>query len=293
MNNMNTMNIKKNILGKTGIETGAIIFGGIIVSGETSADCARYVSYAVDRGVNYFDVAPSYGNAEEMLSPALAPYRKNAYLACKSTVRDSGIRNELYNSLKLLKTDCFDVYQLHGLSAQGDIDTAFSKNGAMEVLLRAKEAGHIRHIGITAHSEDIAIQALAYYDFATVMFPINWALNMGGGIGDRLINICKYHNKGIIAIKGLAHRLWKDGDDRDRFKKSWVKTIYDNDSLAKAAMKYTLSKGADALASPGNFEQFAFMVEHIDECINNPLNDGDMKVLRDELEGVRGLQIFN
>ncbi|MCL2773975.1 MAG: aldo/keto reductase [Oscillospiraceae bacterium] len=284
--------MKKNILGKTGIEASAVIFGGIVTTGETPEDCARYVAYAVDKGVNYFDVAPSYGNAQEMLSPALAPYRKDAYLACKSTVRNSAIKYELYNSLKVLKTDYFDVYQLHGLSSQEDIDAVFSKNGAMEVLIRAKEDGYIRNIGISAHSEDIAIQALAYYDFATVLFPINWALNIDKGFGDRLINICKYQNKGILAIKTLAHRLWADENENRRFPKSWCKTIYDNDALAKAAIKYTLAKGAHAIVPPGNFEQFSYIVEHIDEFIDNPLNDGDMKILNGELENVRGHHIF-
>jgi len=285
--------MKKNILGKTGMEISAVIFGGIIVGGETAEDCMRYVSYAIEKGVNYFDVAPSYGNAQEMLSPALAPYRKSVYLACKSTVRSSGIKDELYNSLKVLKTDYFDVYQLHGLSSQKDVDEAFSKDGAMEVLLRAKEDGYIRHIGITAHSEDAAIQALAYYDFATVMFPVNWALSIDRGLGDKLINICKYNNKGVLAIKALAHRLWADGNEQKRFPKSWCKTIYDNDALAKAAIKYTLSKGAHGIAPPGNFEQFVYIAEHIDECADNPLNDDDMKILTGELEHVKGCHIFN
>ena len=282
----------KNILGKTGFEVGAVVFSGIVTSGEKADDCARYVSYAVDRGVNYFDVAPSYGNAEEMLSPALAPYRKSSYLACKSTVRDSGIKDELYNSLKVLKTDYFDVYQLHALSSQADIDAAFAKNGAMEVLIRAKEEGYIRNIGISAHNEYIAIQALAYYNFATAMFPINWALNMDKKFGDRLIDICKYRNVGILSLKTFAHRLWKDDDEKKRFPKSWCKTIYDNDELAKAAIKYTLSKGADTIVPPGNFEQFSYIAEHIDECVNNPLNADDMKILNAELEHVKDRHIF-
>ncbi|MCL2158569.1 MAG: aldo/keto reductase [Oscillospiraceae bacterium] len=284
--------MKKNILGKTGMKISAIVFGGIVVSGESPGDCARYVSYAVEKGVNYFDVAPSYNNAEEMLSPALAPYRKNVYLACKSTIRDVGIKDELHKSLKMLGTDYFDVYQLHGLSDQKDVDTAFSANGAMEILLRAKEEGYIRHIGITAHNESVAIQTLSYYDFETVMFPVNWALNMDSGFGDRLISICKYKSKGIIGIKSLAHRKWKEDDERSRFPKSWCKTIYDDDRLAKAAIRYALAKGADALVPPGNFEQFSYMVEHIDECASNLPSDEDMRILGDELENAKGHSIF-
>ena len=288
--------MKKNILGKTGLEVSAVGFGGIAVSDESPEDCARYVSYAIDRGVNYFDVAPTYGNAQEMLSPAFAPYRKNAYLACKSTVRNSGIKDELYHSMKILKTDYFDVYQLHGLHCQEDVDTVFSKDGAMEVLIRAKEEGYIRNIGFSAHNEDVAVQMLAHYDFATVLFPINWAINMGKGFGNKLLNICKYKNLGVLAIKTLAISLWTDKDndtgERRKFPKAWYKSIFDNDDLGKAAIKYSLYKGAHTIVPPGNFGQFSFVVENIDECVDNPLNDGDMKILNAELENVKDNHLF-
>jgi len=284
--------MKRNNLGKTGFEISAVVFGGIVMAHETAEDCARYVSYAVERGVNYFDIAPSYGNAQEMLSPALAPYRKNIHLACKSTVRGGKIEDELHHSMKVLKTDYFDVYQLHSLTSQEDIDTVFSKNGAMEALIRAKNEGYIRNIGISAHNEDIAIQALAYYDFATVLFPINWALSIGKGFGDRLIGICKYQNKGLLGMKVLAHRLWADENEHKRFPKSWCKTIYDDDALAVTAIKYALSKGVHAVVPPGNFEQFSYVVEHMDECVNNPLTDDDMRFLNQELINVSDKHIF-
>ena len=284
--------MKKNALGKTGLEISTVIFGGIITTNETPEDCSKYVAYAIEKGVNYFDVAPSYGNAQTMLSPALAPYRNKVYLACKSTVRDAGIKDELYGSLRTLKTDYFDVYQLHSLSSQEDLDTAFSKDGAMEVLIRAKEDGYIKNIGFSAHNEDIAIQALAYYDFASVMFPINWALNMDKGFGNRLLAVCNYRNIGVLAIKSLAHRVWTNDEENKRFPKSWCKTIYDNDSLSKAAIKYALSKKVDGIIPPGNFEQFSYIVEHIEECLNNPLDEDDMKVLQNELEIVNGRHFF-
>ena len=162
----------------------------------------------------------------------------------------------------------------------------------MSVLIRAKEEGYIKNIGFSAHNEDTAVQALAYYDFDTVLFPINWALHMDKNFGDKIINICKYKNKGLLAIKVTAHRLWADKNEQNRYPTSWVKIIYDNDDFAKAAIKYALSKGIHAMAPPGNFEQFSFVVENLDECINNPLNDDDMKILSAELENVRGHHIF-
>lgn len=284
--------MEKMLLGKTGMNISRVMFGGIVNTDETKEDVSRYVSYAVENGVNYFDVAPSYGNAEEMLGTALEPYRRDVFLACKSGQRKKdGVLKELHNSLKILRTDYFDVYQLHGITSQNDIDEAFSDDGAVSALIEAKKEGIIRNFGISAHNEDIAIQALAYYDFDTVLFPINWALSLGKGFGDRLINLCHYNNTGLLAMKVLAHRLWFYGEER-RYPKSWCKTIYGNDKLGVAAMKYALSKGVAAMVPPGNFEQFSFVVEHIDECLKNPLTQDDIDFLNCELEQVKNHQIF-
>jgi len=285
--------MKKNRLGKTGMEVSVVTFGGIVCTDEQPRDCERFVSYAIERGVNYFDVAPEYGNAQERLGPALAPYRKDVYLGCKSMLRGADAETELFDSLKLLHTDYFDLYMIHALITQDEVETIFGPGGAMEVLIRAKEAGYIRHIGITAHGETAAIQALAYYDFETVMFPVNWALNIDRGYGDKIINICKYRDLGLLAIKILAHRAFAGESEEKREPKAWVKTIYDNDEFALAALKYTLAKGVDTLIPPGNFGQFSFVVEHIDECLENPLTDSDRKYLEEELKLIEGRHIVD
>ena len=79
--------IAKRTLGKTGERLSMIGFGGIVVMNEDPAAASNLVAEAVDRGINYFDVAPSYGNAQERLGPALAPYRNNCFLACKTEGR--------------------------------------------------------------------------------------------------------------------------------------------------------------------------------------------------------------
>jgi len=286
--------MKKSILGNTTLEISSVMFGGIINMNESSETAAKYVSYAIEKGVNYFDVAPaaSYGDSEKMLGPALVPYRKDINLACKTFCRDAeSAKRDLYSSLEVLKTDHFDVYQLHALMGKEDVDAVFAKDGAMNVLIKAKEEGIIRHLGITSHDEDAAVYALAYYDFETVLFPINWALDMGKNFGGRLIDICHYKNIGLLAMKSLAHRKWFDGEG-SRFPKSWCKTIYDNDELGVAAMKYALSKGISAMVPPGNFEQFEFVCNHIDECLENPLTSGDLDFLKRELVHVENHQIF-
>ena len=105
-------------MGGTGEKLSVLGFGGILVMEEEPSRAADLVAEAVDRGINYFDVAPSYGNAEERLGPALAPYRGRVFLACKTGQRTrAGAEAELRQSLRNMRTDHFDLYQHHGATA--------------------------------------------------------------------------------------------------------------------------------------------------------------------------------
>lgn len=275
-----------NLLGKTDLKVGAVAFAGIVNMDETPEDAARFTAYAVGKGVNYFDVAPSYGNAEERLSDALLPYRKEVYLACKTQKRDAeGAREELLSSLRRLQTDHFDVYQLHAMTTPEDAEQAFGKGGAMETLLWARREGLIRYIGFSAHSEDVALQCLDRFDFDTVMFPMNWAMGLTSGWGGRISEAVRQKGIGLIAIKTLIERSWRE-DETHSFPKSWCKPVWDNEPLAVAAMKYAIIKGAGLLIPPGNIAHQRFMVEHIDAC-KEPLSDGEWALLRSEAEKVK------
>ena len=132
-------------------------FGGIVVKDVTPNDASNYVSEAIDRGINYFDVAPTYGNAQERLGPSLKPYRDKCFLACKTTKRDAkGAAEELAESFRLLQTDHFDLYQLHAITTLEEVEQVFAKDGAMETFLKAKEQGKVRYLGFSAHSEEAA-----------------------------------------------------------------------------------------------------------------------------------------
>src|SRR6516162_2367102 len=144
--------IPRRVLGRTGEHLSIIAFGGIVVMNETNGEASNIVAEAVDRGINYFDVAPSYGNAQERLGPALAPYRNKVFLACKEEdwTKD-GCAKLLDESLRLLRTDHVDLYQFHALSKMSDLEKIFGPNGAMETFEAAKKAGKLRFIGFSAH----------------------------------------------------------------------------------------------------------------------------------------------
>ena len=158
--------MRKRRLGRTGFDVSPVVYGGIIHMNETQDQANQLVAYAIDKGINYFDVAPSYGDAESLMGPALTPFRKGVYLACKTGKRTKeDAKKELLHSLEALQTDHFDVYQIHALTTQEDLDTLFGPDGAMETYLWAKQEGLIRNIGFSTHNEDMAMKALDLYDF--------------------------------------------------------------------------------------------------------------------------------
>jgi len=281
-----------NMLGKTDLNVSAVAFAGIVNTDETPEDAIRYTAYAVGAGVNYFDVAPSYGNAEERLSDALLPFRKEIYLACKTEKRDAaGSREALLSSLKRLKTDHFDVYQLHSMTTPDDVERVFAADGAIETMRWAKREGLIRYCGFSAHSEDVALRCLELFDFDTVLFPMNWAMGLTSGWGDRVSEVIRQKGIGLIAMKTLIERKWRKGEERT-FPKSWCKPIWDNEPLAIAAMKYGFYKGAGMLVPPGNFAHQRFMLDHIDACNGNPLSADELAMLRAEADKVKDEVIF-
>lgn len=257
----------------------------------------NYVNWALDRGVNYFDIAPLYGDAQEKLGISLKDKRKDIYLACKSARRMAGeIEKEMKRSLNLLKTDYFDVYQLHMLTSQEDIDRAFGPSGAMEVLVKAKENGRARKLGITAHSEEMALKAMALYDFDTVMFPLNFHMHKHNQMDEEPAKDAKQRGMGLLAIKPLISRRFHHRDERhsSATPKSWCKAIdVSNTVLAVAAMKYALEMGADVLIPPGDFRNFSFVVDHAEAIIKNPLSDEEKAALQQNFAENKGLLFFH
>lgn len=283
-------------LGRTGLRISPVVYGGIVSMDETQADSDRYVAWAVDQGINYFDVAPSYGDAQLKMGNSFAPYRKDMYLACKTNQRGrADAQREFDESMKLLHTNYFDVYQLHALTTDEDLDRAFGPDGVMEMVLKMKKEGHIKNVGFSAHSEKTALKALELYDFDTLLFPFNWLMMMSKGFGETLIKEAKKRNMGILCLKPLIERKWENDDERkaSEFPKSWCKPIETDDTaFGLAAMKFVIDKGIHTIVPPGNFESFKFAVDHIDTCLDNPFSDDERTLLEKKLATFRGMEFF-
>jgi aryl-alcohol dehydrogenase-like predicted oxidoreductase len=277
--------LPKRKLGNTGEELSIIGLGGMVFVNEKQEEINRIVQDAVDHGINYFDVAPTYGNAEELLGPALKPFRKNVFLACKTQKRDrNGAEEELNQSLQRLQTDFIDLYQLHALTDVREVERALGWRGAMDTVLKAKEEGKIRYIGFSAHSSEAALRAMEKFEFDTVLFPINYVCFYKAGFGPDVIRKAREKKMGILAIKGLAKQPWPD----DELKKFWPKAWYQpitNPEEAYLALRFTLSQPVTAAIPPGDVRLFrrALEIAHSFTPIND-LEERRLKLLAQSLE---------
>lgn len=238
-------------------------FGGIVVRDTEQEHANRLVAEAVEHGVNYFDVAPGYGNAEAKLGPALEPYRKNSFLACKTAKRDAALAAlDFENSLKALRTDYFDLYQLHAITkVDKDVDAAFAPGGVMEFLLEAKKQGRIKYLGFSAHSIEAAQAALERYPFDSVLFPVNFGSWMAHDFGPQILKLAAERGAACLALKAMARHLWDDNDPlRNDYKKCWYRPITDPHE-ADLALRFTLGQPVTAAIPPGDERPFRLAME--------------------------------
>lgn len=245
--------LPRRLYGKTGIELSIIGFGGLAVDSVPQDQADRLVAEVIERGVNYFDVAPTYGDAQEHLGPALAPYRKDVFLACKTVERSAGrAAAELARSLQLLQTDYVDLYQLHGLNdVAKDVDAAFAKGGVMELVAQAKRSGQVRHVGISAHSTAAALAALDRYPFDSVMFPVNFASWLSGGFGPEISAAAIARGASRIALKAMARQRWAPDDHaKHDHPKCWYQPLTDPEEAA-LCLRWTLGQDVTAAITPG------------------------------------------
>lgn len=272
--------MQRRVLGRTGCELSLIGLGGVVLIGMTEAEAVTIVSEAVDRGINYFDVAPSYGvdqETEKRLGAGLVGRRDRIFLACKTAARTGKEAEvELHRSLQHLRTDCFDLYQLHALTTLEDVVTALGPGGAMEAILRARDAGKVRFIGFSAHSVEAALLAMDRFPFDTVLFPVNFVTYYNGHFGPQIFARAQQQNMGCLALKAMARTHWQEGVPRP-FPHCWYEPIADP-HFAELALRFTLSLPVTAAIPPGDPRLFRMAMEFAERF--TPLTGTELAELR-------------
>jgi predicted aldo/keto reductase-like oxidoreductase len=250
---------------RNGIDLSIIAFGGIVVCGLSPEEASRRVSAACDRGVNYFDCAPSYfdGEAEIKLGEALRPYRSKVFLAEKTTCRDSkGARQELERTLQRFHTDHVDLYQFHAVSSMEDVDKILAPGGAAETFLAARKEGKVRHLGFSAHHAPAALRLMDALELDSVLFPVNVNAWENGGFGPQILAKAKSKGMARMALKALAFGKWpadlKESDHK--YPKCWYQPIDDRE-MARLALRFTLNQEITAAVPPGDERIFDLALE--------------------------------
>jgi predicted aldo/keto reductase-like oxidoreductase len=280
--------LEKRSLGKTGEMLSMIGFGGIVVMNVSPEEASSSVKMALDAGVNYFDISPSYGDAEIKLGPALEPFRKNVFLSCKTDGRKKeDSRKELEQSLKNLRTGHFDLYQLHAVTTLADVKTILGKGGAIETCLEARKEGKIRFIGFSAHSVEAATALINGFDFDTIMFPFNFCTWYAGNFGPQVLALAQEKKMGIIALKAMAKGIWPRDADHSKYQKCWYEPLTSEEDILKG-LRFTLSHPIAAAIPPGEPELFKIALNLRDQI--KPLNDEEVEMIKSK--ALKGNPLF-
>jgi predicted aldo/keto reductase-like oxidoreductase len=277
--------LPRRVLGRTGEKVSVVGFPGLALSHYDQERCNAGLRDAFERGVNYFDVAPAYGkdgDCEKKMGVGLQGIdRDRIFLACKTKMRDKeGARKELERSLVRLKTDRFDLYQLHHLRTPEEVKKALGPGGAMETILKAKEQGKIRYIGFSAHTTKGALEAMNGFGFDTVMFPINFVEYFRIGFGKPVLELANKQGAGVLAIKPLSKGPWPEGMERTR---KWWYRATETQEEANAAMRFTLSQKRVVAGIPPSF------LDLLDKAIEagksyRPITEAETQKLKETAE---------
>jgi predicted aldo/keto reductase-like oxidoreductase len=192
-------------LGKTGLMVSAVGLGGIPIQRPTEEEAVEVVRRCLDLGVNFIDTANMYGNSEERIGRAIAGRREGLILATKSHARQGPeLHQHLELSLKQLRVDHIDLYQLHCVSNFEDYEKSLGPGGPLDMVREAQAAGQVGHIGISCHSMEVALEATKSGLFETMMFPFNFISNEAT---EKLIPLARERDVGFIVMKPMGGGL--------------------------------------------------------------------------------------
>jgi len=279
--------MEKRKLGKTGQMSSIVAFGGAALWQVNQDEADSAIEMAVNRGVNHFDVAPSYGEAELRLGPWMEKHHKEVFLACKTQQRSKTTAWEsIKKSMERLRVDYFDLFQFHSVNDLETLNLILSPIGALEAVLEAKQQGLIRHIGITGHRPAVLCEALSRFDFETVLFPLNRGLAAHfNDFNDYrpLLDLIIKKDVGAIAIKSVAKRPWE-----------WVMHMYktwyepfDKKTDIQKSVNFTLSHGVTTIAMAGDLSLWPAIIEAGEKFA--PMSQDEQSQTIDEVKQYRPL----
>jgi aryl-alcohol dehydrogenase-like predicted oxidoreductase len=230
--------IERASFGRTGHASSRVIFGAAAMFRLSQERADEILATLDEFGVNHIDTAAAYGDSELHVAPWLARRRNDFFLATKTGDRTGdAARASLERSLERLGVDHVDLIQLHNLVEDDEWHTAHGPGGAVEALVRAREEGLTRFIGVTGHGLRIAgmhLRSLERFDFDSVLLPYSHTLLQDEGYRrevERLLGLCAERNVAVQTIKSVARRRWEDNSTPHY---SWYEPLGDEGALRRA-----------------------------------------------------------
>jgi len=253
-------------LGRTGHHSSLAVLGAAAFARSDPDETRRAFDAALAAGVNHLDIAPRYGDAERLVGPLLPAVRDRLFVGCKTTRRNAdGARAQMEASLATLGCDAFDLYQLHAVTTVDELDERAPAVGA---ILRARDEGLCRFVGITGHDMGAPrahAEAVRRWDLDTVMFPVNprlWADADYRRDAEALLELAAERDLGVMAIKAAAARPWPDGTDErtdgaGRHATTWYEPYTAADEVARGVRFALSTAGVHAICTPGDVDVLA------------------------------------
>jgi len=242
-------------LGRTEHQSSLAILGGAAFWGSTPAVTEQMFQLALDAGVNHLDIAPSSGHAELVVGPLVPAVRDRLFIGEKSNRSNpDGLREQLETSLERLGCTSFDLYQAHGVTDLAELDR---RSPAIEAILRARDEGLTRFVGITGHDFGTAaaqLEAVRRFDLDSVMLPVypgalanpQYAAELAA-----LLDEAARRDVAVMAIKAGAHQPW---GDREKSSTTWYEPFTDAASLTRG-VRFTLgTPGVHAFCTTGDVD---------------------------------------
>jgi aryl-alcohol dehydrogenase-like predicted oxidoreductase len=252
-------------LGRLGHQSSVLIYGAAAVAEQPQDVADASFEEALNAGINHFDVAASYGDAELRLGAAMHRMRDRIFLATKTGERaqDAAWR-QINASLERLQTDHVDLIQLHAVGDLDELDLATGADGALHAAVRAQEEGLVRAVGITGHGHQAPathLEALRRYPFATVLSPINPVLARDLeylNAYEALVDEVERQDAGLMIIKSVAQRNWPDGVEKAYT--TWYEPL-DEQRPITAAVAWVLSHDeVTGVATPSDVRLLPLMI---------------------------------
>jgi hypothetical protein len=247
-------------LGKTGLQVSRVGIGGIPIQRPSPEEATRVIRRALDLGINFVDTSIGYGDSEERIGRAIAGRREEVVVATKGGWQDrETVLRHVDISLERLGIDTIDLWQFHGINTMQGYESIFEPGGAMEGAQEALGSGKIRHLGVSSHSFEVALEAVRSGHFETLQFPLNFISNEAV---EGLLPLARRRDVGFIAMKPFA-----GGNIRD----------------ANLALKYVL-QFEHVLPDPG-----VERVEEVEE-IAAIVNAGEWELTEEEHDQIRSIR---